>query len=170
MIVIQGGTVLTVDDAGTVHFPGHVVIDGDRIAAVGGGAYPGEVPAGAEVIDASGMVVMPGMVDLHYHTAIGKGFCDHLPLLESLEQFWYPSIRALDPETAYWAALSSYARVDQVRRDHGQRHVPPARRAGPGRRGDRHPGRAVQRRGPARARAGHAAGQPGLLRRRARPG
>ena len=108
MIVIQGGTVVTVNDAGTVHFPGHVVIDGDRITAVGGGAYPGEVPAGAEVIDASGMVVMPGLVDLHYHTAIGKGFCDHLPLLQSLEQFWYPSIRALDPETAYWAARSSY--------------------------------------------------------------
>ena len=108
MIVIQGGIVLTVDDAGTVHFGGHVVIDGDRITAVGGGPYPGERPAGAQVIDASGMVVMPGMVDLHYHTAIGKGFCDHLPLLESLEQFWYPSIRALDPETAYWAALNSY--------------------------------------------------------------
>ena len=108
MIVIQGGTVLTVDDADTVHFPGHVVIDGDRIAAAGEGSYAGEVPPGAEVIDASGMVVMPGMVDLHYHTAIGKGFCDHLPLLESLEQFWYPSIRALDPETAYWAALNSY--------------------------------------------------------------
>ncbi len=108
MIIIQGGMVLTVDDAGTVHFGGHVVIDGDRITAVGGGPYPGERPAGAQVIDASGMVVMPGMVDLHYHTAIGKGFCDHLPLLESLEQFWYPSIRALDPETAYWAALNSY--------------------------------------------------------------
>ncbi len=108
MILIEGGTVLTVDDAGTVHFPGHVLIDGDRITAVGAGGYPGEVPAGTEVLDASGMVVMPGLVDLHYHTAVGKGFCDHLPLLESLEQFWYPSIRALNPETAYWAALNSY--------------------------------------------------------------
>ena len=109
MIVIEGGTVLTLDDAGTVHEGGHLAIDGDRITAAGPGRYPGGRPAGAGHIDAAGMIVMPGMVDLHYHTAIGKGFCDHLPLLESLEQFWYPSIRALDPETAYWAALNSYA-------------------------------------------------------------
>jgi len=109
MIVINGGTVLTVNDADDVHFVGHVVLDGDRIAAVGAGDYPGAPEAGTEVIDATGMIVMPGLVDLHYHTAIGKGFCDHLPLLESLEEFWYPSIRALDPETAYWAALNSYA-------------------------------------------------------------
>jgi len=64
MIVIQGGTVLTVDAADTVHFPGHVVIDGDRITAVGAGGYAGEVTAGTEIIDASGMVVMPGLVDL----------------------------------------------------------------------------------------------------------
>ena len=109
MIIIEGGTVLTLDDPGTVHEGGHLVIDGDRIAAAGPGRYGGDRPGGAEVIDATGMVVLPGLVDLHYHTAIGKGFCDHLPLLESLEQFWYPSIRALDPETAYWAALNSYA-------------------------------------------------------------
>jgi 5-methylthioadenosine/S-adenosylhomocysteine deaminase len=109
MIVINGGTVLTVNDADDVHFGGHVVLDGDRIAAVGAGDYPAGPAANTEVIDATGMIVMPGLIDLHYHTAIGKGFCDHLPLLESLEEFWYPSIRALDPETAYWAARSSYA-------------------------------------------------------------
>jgi 5-methylthioadenosine/S-adenosylhomocysteine deaminase len=109
MIVINGGTVLTINDADDVYFGGHVVLDGDRITAVGAGDYPGEPGEGGEVIDATGLIVMPGLVDLHYHTAIGKGFCDHLPLLESLEEFWYPSIRALDPETAYWAACSSYA-------------------------------------------------------------
>jgi 5-methylthioadenosine/S-adenosylhomocysteine deaminase len=60
------------------------------------------------VIDAEGMIVMPGLIDLHFHTAVGKGFCDHLPLWESLEEFWYPSIRALDADTAYWAAAASY--------------------------------------------------------------
>ncbi len=72
------------------------------------GSYPGPVQAGDEVIDAAGMVVLPGLIDLHFHTAVGKGYCDHLPLWESLEQFWYPSIRALDAETAYWAAAASY--------------------------------------------------------------
>jgi 5-methylthioadenosine/S-adenosylhomocysteine deaminase len=108
VIVIENGTVLTVDDAEHVYFGGHVVLDGDRIAAVGPGSYPGPVQAGDEVIDAAGMVVLPGLIDLHFHTAVGKGYCDHLPLWESLEQFWYPSIRALDAETAYWAAAASY--------------------------------------------------------------
>jgi 5-methylthioadenosine/S-adenosylhomocysteine deaminase len=106
LIVIQNGTVLTVDDADHFYESGHVVLDGDRIVAVGAGPHP--VGAGEELIDATGLVVMPGMVDLHYHSAVGKGFCDHLPLWESLEQFWYPSIRALDADTAYWAAAVSY--------------------------------------------------------------
>ena len=108
MIVIENGTVLTVDDARQVYPGGHVVLDGDRIAAVGPGSYSGPRQDGDQVIDAAGMAVLPGLIDLHFHTAVGKGYCDHLPLWESLEQFWYPSIRALDAETAYWAAAASY--------------------------------------------------------------
>src|SRR5579859_7256865 len=68
VIVIEGGTVLTVDDAGSVHAPGHVVTEGDRIVAVGPGRYRGDdgVAGGRSfhMIDAAGMVVLPGLVDL----------------------------------------------------------------------------------------------------------
>jgi 5-methylthioadenosine/S-adenosylhomocysteine deaminase len=107
-LIIRNGTVLTLNDDNDVLFGGTVVIDGDRIASVAG---PEEAIGtnGATVIDATGKVVMPGLIDLHYHTALGKGWSDHLPLWEYLQTCWYPMIRALDPESAYWAALASYA-------------------------------------------------------------
>src|SRR5271165_2848035 len=104
---IRGGIVVTLNDADDVVIGGTVVLEGDRIAYVGD-ATGAPKPEG-RLIDASGKAVVPGLVDLHYHTAIGKGWSDHLPLWESLEYFWYPAIRALDDETAYWAALASYA-------------------------------------------------------------
>src|ERR1700730_1620721 len=106
-IIITGGTVLTINDADDVHFGGHLVLDGDRIAAVGEGPYAGPAGDGDQVIDASGKIVMPGLVDLHYHTAIAKGFSDHLPLWEDLDACWYPFIRTLDADAAYWCAAAS---------------------------------------------------------------
>jgi 5-methylthioadenosine/S-adenosylhomocysteine deaminase len=107
-LIIRNGTVLTLNDADDVHFGGTVVIEGGRIAAVAGPGEPLEVSDG-RAIDATGKVVMPGLIDLHFHTALGKGWSDHLPLWEYLQTCWYPMIRALDPESAYWAALASYA-------------------------------------------------------------
>lgn len=110
-IVIEGGIVVTMNDADDVIDDGVVVIDGSRIVAVGTAA---EVAAaadrtGATVIDARGKAVLPGLIDLHYHTALGKGYSDNLPLWEYLETCWYPMIRALDEQAAYWAALASYS-------------------------------------------------------------
>jgi len=107
-IIITGGTILTMNDAGDVIFDGHMVLSGDRIESVGSGPYQGTTESDDRVIDAAGKVVMPGIVDLHYHTAIGKGFSDHLPLWEYLDTCWYPLIRNLDAEAAYWAAAGSY--------------------------------------------------------------
>jgi 5-methylthioadenosine/S-adenosylhomocysteine deaminase len=107
-LIITNGTVVTMNDADDVLPGGTVVIEDDRIAAVSpaGAAVPAN---GGRVLDATGKAVLPGLVDLHYHTALGKGYSDHLPLLEYLETCWYPIIRALDPEAAYWAALASYS-------------------------------------------------------------
>ncbi|HLW79596.1 MAG TPA: hypothetical protein VKU44_08360, partial [Terriglobia bacterium] len=57
-IAITGGRILTVTHG--VIEDGTVVIENGKITAVGAGV---QVPAGAQVIDARGKVVMPGMID-----------------------------------------------------------------------------------------------------------
>jgi 5-methylthioadenosine/S-adenosylhomocysteine deaminase len=109
--IIKNGTVVTMNDADDVIFGGTVVIEDDRIVDVGTAADVSsrQREDGASVIDAADKAVLPGLVDLHYHTALGKGWSDHLPLWEYLDACWYPMIRAIDPEEAYWAALASYS-------------------------------------------------------------
>jgi len=66
-IVLEGGYVATVDAAGTEHTTGHVVIEDGRIAAVGAGSVAADVREGAEIFDASGCLVTPGLINTHHH-------------------------------------------------------------------------------------------------------
>jgi 5-methylthioadenosine/S-adenosylhomocysteine deaminase len=61
--LIKGGTVLSLDPKIGDFSPGDIAIEGDRILAVGPGLSANE----AEVIDATGRIVMPGFVDTHRH-------------------------------------------------------------------------------------------------------
>src|ERR1044071_4021890 len=63
-VVLRGGMVLTMDDAHTILTDADVLVTGDRIAAVGPRL---EAPDGVLEIDASGGIVMPGMIDTHRH-------------------------------------------------------------------------------------------------------
>jgi len=63
-VVVRHGTVLPMDTARSVLTDTDVLVVGDRIAGVGAGL---EAPPGAEEIDASGGIVMPGMIDTHRH-------------------------------------------------------------------------------------------------------
>jgi N-acyl-D-aspartate/D-glutamate deacylase len=59
-LVIRNGKI--VDGTGAPAFVGDIAIDGDVIASVGG-----EAGAGRREIDASGLLVTPGFVDIHTH-------------------------------------------------------------------------------------------------------
>ncbi|MCD4536362.1 amidohydrolase family protein [Nocardioides sp. cx-169] len=63
-VVLRGGTVLTMDERRTVLENADVLVVGDRIEAVGSAL---EVPEGTAEVDASGGIVMPGMIDTHRH-------------------------------------------------------------------------------------------------------
>ena len=60
-VLLAGGTV--VDGTGTPPWRADVAVDGDRIAAVG----PDLAREAREVIDVAGLVVAPGVVDIHSH-------------------------------------------------------------------------------------------------------
>ncbi|RYU09455.1 8-oxoguanine deaminase [Nocardioides iriomotensis] len=66
--VVQGCAVATVDVAGTEHAEGHVVVEGDRIVAVGPGpADPAVVDRADTVVDGRGCLLTPGLVNTHHH-------------------------------------------------------------------------------------------------------
>jgi imidazolonepropionase-like amidohydrolase len=65
MLAITGGKVITISN-GTIE-PGTVLLDGGKIVAVGADV---QVPRGAEVIDAKGKWVTPGLMDAHSHLAV----------------------------------------------------------------------------------------------------
>jgi cytosine/adenosine deaminase-related metal-dependent hydrolase len=65
--LFKGGTVVTMDVAVPNLATGDVLVEGDRIVAVGA-----DIQAdGAETIDAAGTIVMPGLVDAHHHAWLG---------------------------------------------------------------------------------------------------
>lgn len=55
---------------------GSVLIKGGKIESVD---YVGEVPSGAEVVDADGAYLLPGFIDLHVHGGGGADFMDATP-------------------------------------------------------------------------------------------
>lgn len=73
IVALIGARILTMagQDAGAID-DGVIVIDGDRILAIGPRGEI-DIPAGAKVIDAAGRTIMPGLVDAHAHGPQGTG-------------------------------------------------------------------------------------------------
>ncbi|MFT5315547.1 MAG: imidazolonepropionase-like amidohydrolase/Tol biopolymer transport system component [Candidatus Krumholzibacteriia bacterium] len=74
-LVIDGARLITMRGDEVIE-NGRIVVTGNRITALGA-ASEVELPDGAEIIDASGMTVMPGLIDAHAH--MGYGSMDILP-------------------------------------------------------------------------------------------
>jgi imidazolonepropionase-like amidohydrolase len=92
MIAITNGTLMTITQ-GTIE-KGTVLIENGRIVALGKDV---NIPGGAEVYDATGKVVMPGLIDAHCHTGIfadgvGSNEYDGNEMTEPVT----PHLRAID--------------------------------------------------------------------------
>ncbi|MFI5895523.1 amidohydrolase family protein [Actinoplanes sp. NPDC051513] len=98
-VIFKNGLVLTMDDAHTVLNGDVLIIDG-KIAEVGPGLT---APEGAIEIDATGGVVMPGMVDTHRHmwqTAM-RGYGADWTLTQYFVWYYLESGKLFRPEDIY---------------------------------------------------------------------
>ena len=91
-IVIKGGTIVTCDAADRV-LAGDVILDGDRIEALGFDVTSRRTEKGlVRVLDARGCAVIPGFVQAHVHLcqALFRGMADDLELLDWLKTRIWP--------------------------------------------------------------------------------
>ena len=92
-LVIANGIVVTVDAAGRIASPGSVAIDGRDIVAVGAPEEIRRQFRARQTIDATGQVVMPGLVNTHTHApmVLFRGLADDLALEEWLTKYIFPA-------------------------------------------------------------------------------
>ncbi|MGN9817018.1 amidohydrolase [Streptomyces sp. SD11] len=87
-LLIHGGDVLTVDEAGTIVPDGAVAVRDGEIVEVGPAGELRTRYAAAETLDATGCLVLPGLVNAHTHLAMTllRGRADDVTLQGFLER------------------------------------------------------------------------------------
>jgi len=100
-LVVTGGTVVTVDAANRVLPVGAVAVDGTDIVAVDTAENIARQFRGRDTIDATGQIILPGLINTHTHAAMAlfRGLADDLALMEWLNRYIFPAeARAVSPE------------------------------------------------------------------------
>lgn len=107
-LILDGGTVVTMDGQRAEYPSGHVVVTGTTIAAAGPGPAP-DIP-GARRVDARGCLVTPGLINTHQHLYqwVTRGQAVDATLFQWLTEL-YPVWAGIDEDTAGAAATAALA-------------------------------------------------------------
>jgi 5-methylthioadenosine/S-adenosylhomocysteine deaminase len=104
-LLVVGGTVVTMDSAFRVVENGAVAVRGERIVAVGSAGDLETRYRPAKSIDATGRIVLPGLVNTHTHAAMTllRGVADDVELMVWLTQYIWPAENAnVTPDFVTW--------------------------------------------------------------------
>ncbi|MBP9020792.1 MAG: amidohydrolase [Syntrophobacterales bacterium] len=113
-LMISGGRVLTMDEAGTRYDDGAVAVSGNTIVAVGPRQDIVTSYRAREVISGRGCIVMPGLINGHTHAAMAcfRGIADDLKLEDWLNHYIFPAeAKNVDRELVYWGSLLACAEM-----------------------------------------------------------
>lgn len=106
-LLIKNATIVPMTGAGQRITQGEIGIEGNTITYVGPKGTVPENWNADEVIDATGMVAIPGFVNTHTHAAmtILRSYADDLPLMQWLSERIWPLEERLTAEDVYWGTM-----------------------------------------------------------------
>ena len=112
-LMIQGATIVSMDPDRRLIEDGVILVSGDTIEAVLPSA---ELPPGQrarQVIPASGMVAIPGLINAHSHLAMTlfRGFVEDLDLQEWLGRVWKFELSVLDAQAVQAGTRLAFAEM-----------------------------------------------------------
>lgn len=92
-IVVLGGTVVTMNEGRQVVEDGALAVKGGRIVAVGSRAEIAKAYAGRQTINATGRLIIPGLINGHTHIpmTLFRGLADDMDLQEWLTKYIFPA-------------------------------------------------------------------------------
>ena len=100
-LIITGGVIVTMDDERRVLTPGAIAIAEDGIVAVGSPDSVQKEYIADDTIEASGKIVLPGLINTHTHApmVMYRGLADDLALMDWLDHYILPAeAKTVTPE------------------------------------------------------------------------
>lgn len=109
-ILIKNTAVLTMEGNSSINDGTNVGIEGDRIKFIGD--MPEDFTAD-KIIDGTGKIVMPGLVNAHTHVAMSlfRNYADDIPFEEWLTEKIWPLEAKLTEEQIYWGSMLGIAEM-----------------------------------------------------------
>lgn len=119
--LISGADIVTMDERDSVIRDGAVAIDEGRIAWVGKAHEAAALYTAREKIDGSGQILMPGMIDAHFHTAqhflrgkLSEISRSRAPKMPVWKHYYLPFEAMLEPDDVHLSALAAYTNMLRV--------------------------------------------------------
>ena len=107
-MLIENGSLLTINTSDEIIPEGYLFIQDDCIVAVGKGKAPDSIRSQAhEIIDASGQIVMPGLVNAHVHLqqSLVRGLADDREVWDWVQNIAFPVYGEMTEGDVYLATM-----------------------------------------------------------------
>ncbi|MDW7739423.1 MAG: amidohydrolase [Bacillota bacterium] len=113
IIAVKEAVIITLDPDRPAFFRGDILIEKEYIHAITEHPNSIETEHSVKVIDGKNLIIIPGLINTHGHTAMTlfRSYADDLPLQEWLENKIWPAEELLESNDVYWGTLLGIAEM-----------------------------------------------------------